>query len=159
MSVVALEPVVETAVCITEARPIPERPSKKHTSVLRCLVVSEDPSRLELLAGSAADAGFEPIACADTAKAWMACRSDELAFAFVDLAATSCEATAKDLGEYLSRDRKLLVCVCGQEGEPLEEIWARQIGAWLYLPGIGDREGLTGLCTEARPVVERMLNR
>ena len=159
MSVTALEPVTSLSLSSTEVRPAAYRPVGKRTTTLRCLVVSEDQVRLELLAAAASDAGFEPIVCSDAASAWMLSKRDELHLAFVDLASVSDETAAKDLGEHLSRDRKLLVAVCGAEDEPLQEIWARKIGAWLYLPGIGDRQGLSELCAEARPVVERMSNR
>ena len=48
-----------------------------------------------------------------------------------------------------------LVVVCGSEESVDEELWARQIGAWVYLPGVTGGDALVSLCTDARRLVER----
>lgn len=159
MSVIAEMGTVSRSCVGTSVRPVRDRPFVKRTVTLKCLVVSEDESRLAVLAGAASDAGYEPIACSDMQQAWLSARRDATHLAFVDLAGMQNAAKAQDLGEHLVKDRKMLVAVCGAEDEPLQEIWARQIGAWLYLPGLAARQDLCSLCLEARPVLERMLGR
>ena len=36
-----------------------------------------------------------------------------------------------------------------------EELWARQLGAWVYLPGVSGGDALMSLFAEARRVAER----
>jgi hypothetical protein len=46
--------------------------------------------------------------------------------------------------------------ICGNEGRPQEEIWARQLGAWLYLPGVVESDDVAMLCGEARQIAEQL---
>ena len=56
--------------------------------------------------------------------------------------------------EIASRPGTLLV-VCGSEASVDEELWARQIGAWVYLPGVTGGDALVSLFTDARRLAER----
>jgi hypothetical protein len=56
--------------------------------------------------------------------------------------------------EFASRPGTLLV-VCGSEDSVEEELWARQLGAWVYLPGVSSGDALVSLFAEARRVGER----
>ena len=145
-----------TRTASTSDAPARRRRARKRISALRCLVVSEDPDRLALIADAAADAGFQPIACSEVASAWLLSRRERSQLAFIDVGHAKDQSGLKDLGEHLSRSGDALVAICGDEAQPLEEIWARQIGAWLYLPGLAGREELSSLCTEARPVIEKL---
>jgi len=42
------------------------------------------------------------------------------------------------------------VVICGSADSVDEELWARQLGVWLYLPGVTEGDSLTSLCIEAR---------
>jgi hypothetical protein len=35
-------------------------------------------------------------------------------------------------------------------------VWVRQLGAWLYLPGVVDSNNFALLCGEARHIAERL---
>ena len=48
-----------------------------------------------------------------------------------------------------------LVVVCGSEDSVDEELWARQMGAWVYLPGVSGGDALVALFADARRLVER----
>jgi hypothetical protein len=48
-----------------------------------------------------------------------------------------------------------LVVVCGSGDSVDEELWARQLGAWVYLPGVSGGDALMSLFAEARRVAER----
>ena len=56
--------------------------------------------------------------------------------------------------EIASRPGTLLV-VCGSAGSVDEELWARQLGAWVYLPGLSGGDALVSLLTDARRFAER----
>lgn len=56
--------------------------------------------------------------------------------------------------EFAGRSGTLLV-VCGSEDSVDEELWARQLGAWVYLPGVTSGDALVSLFTDARRVAER----
>jgi hypothetical protein len=46
--------------------------------------------------------------------------------------------------------------VCGNEGRIEEEMWVRQAGAWLYLPGVTESSNFALLCGEARQIAQRL---
>jgi len=56
--------------------------------------------------------------------------------------------------EIVSRPGSLLV-VCGSEDSIDEELWARQMGAWVYLPSVTCGDALVSLFADARRFVER----
>lgn len=56
--------------------------------------------------------------------------------------------------EFAGRPGTLLV-VCGSDDSVDEEFWARQLGAWVYLPGVSGGDALMSLFAEARRVAER----
>jgi hypothetical protein len=58
--------------------------------------------------------------------------------------------------EQLASQSGVLLIVCGNEGSVEEELWVRQRGAWLYLPGVVEASNLALLCGEAKQIVERL---
>jgi hypothetical protein len=62
----------------------------------------------------------------------------------------------RPLLEELTKCNGLLAIVCGNEGSREEEIWVRQRGAWMYLPGVVDSSNISLLCGEARQIAERL---
>jgi hypothetical protein len=56
--------------------------------------------------------------------------------------------------EFAGRPGTLLV-VCGSDDNVDEELWARQLGAWVYLPGVSSGDALISLFSDARRVAER----
>jgi len=56
--------------------------------------------------------------------------------------------------EFAGRPGTLLV-ICGSDDSVDEELWARQLGAWVYLPGVSSGDALVSLFSDARRVVER----
>ncbi len=45
--------------------------------------------------------------------------------------------------------------ICGAENDVKQEIWARQLGAWLYLPGVAVAEAMALLSEQARYLIEK----
>ncbi|MFM8282216.1 MAG: hypothetical protein ACKOCW_01555 [Planctomycetaceae bacterium] len=56
--------------------------------------------------------------------------------------------------EFASRPSTLLL-VCGSEDRIEDELWARQLGAFVYLPGVSSGDSLVSLFAEARKVSEQ----
>jgi hypothetical protein len=78
----------------------------------------------------------------------------------IDLQRAAAETGAlKKLTEHVVTNQPTLLVVCGNEGNAVEEIWARQLGAWLYLPGVSQACNVQALCEEALPVAERISSR
>jgi len=61
----------------------------------------------------------------------------------------------RGLCELLAADGTALLVICGNDEDAVEEIWAHQLGAWLYLPGVEADSDLAMLCGQARTVVEK----
>lgn len=56
--------------------------------------------------------------------------------------------------EFAARPGTLLV-ICGSNESVEDELWARQLGAWVYLPGVSCGDSLVSLFAEAKRVVEQ----
>jgi hypothetical protein len=125
--------------------------------VLKCLVVSGHGGlrkRLDAVSDLSGWSGCE--APADAAELSAAVDSD-YQLVVVDVANPLGERVSDSIEaaeEFASRPGTLLV-VCGAEESVDEEIWARQLGAWVYLPGATGGDALVSLFTEARRVAER----
>lgn len=60
--------------------------------------------------------------------------------------------------EFASRAGTLLV-VCGSDDNVDEELWARQLGAWMYLPGVSNGDALVSVFADAKRFAERRVVR
>ena len=61
-----------------------------------------------------------------------------------------------ELLKKLSRTPGMLLIVCGNDNDIDEEIAIRELGVWLYLPGVSDTCNLSLLCGEAKQIVSRI---
>jgi hypothetical protein len=124
----------------------------------QCLILSGHGSRREMLHRAAETAGWEPIVCPDVDTAQEQIGRMFLQLAIVDLVPLAGREPPgyRDLAEKLARLGGLLLVICGNEGRPQEEIWARQLGAWLYLPGVVESDDVAMLCDEARQIAEQL---
>lgn len=80
--------------------------------------------------------------------------------AVIDLqSVTDDEASRNDL-EQLARDLAQnhvpLLVINGDPDNPLGEFAARQLGVWVYLPGLGEDVGLESMFREARLATEKL---
>jgi DNA-binding response OmpR family regulator len=123
-------------------------------ALLRCLVLSDNEARGQMIAKAASANGWEPILCPDLPAARRAMSVMFLQLAVVDLEGQDV-ADFEAVLQKLARTSGLLLVVCGNEHNVEEEIAARQLGAWLYLPGVVDGSNLSLLCSEARVITER----
>jgi hypothetical protein len=95
------------------------------------------------------------------AAAWRAVGA-ECGLAFIDIARPldGSVSEARALAETLALRQGVLLAVCGRPadsgnmpgGGDDEECWARQMGAFVYLPGVGSDAGITLLVDEARRI-------
>jgi hypothetical protein len=135
-------------------------PRQKATraGLLHCLIVSEDAERREFLAESARVAGWEVTVCAEASAASLAANRIRHSLVIVDLAdlEKSTATNFRTLAEQLTSGASPLVMICGAEGNALEEIWARQLGVWLYLSGVDSTCDVTSLCSDAKQVVQKL---
>ena len=124
----------------------------------RCLIVSTDPTRRELLRRAAANGGWQTILCADAERAMKVAERMALQLTIIDLEDADGHHPPKfdELQVRLSETHKVLSIVCGNEGNVREEIWARQLGVWLYLPAANDLGSISSICEEARDITERL---
>ena len=123
--------------------------------IYQCLVSSASRTRRNMLSKAANDAGWDSILCNSPEEVSSNLEHVVLQFALVDLDHRgSTPSGAKDLVHGLiQRDPHLLVGVCGHEADPSEEIWARQLGVWLYLPGATTSSEMSLLFEQALQIV------
>jgi hypothetical protein len=124
----------------------------------KCLIVSTDITRREALSLAASEAGWDTIVCADEASATTAVLRARFEMAWIDLDGHLPHAAASHLCRSVALLRHVLLVVCGNENDPQEEIWARQLGVWLYLPGLSldDPNQLAVVCEHAQQLTDRM---
>jgi hypothetical protein len=125
------------------------------------LVVSPDPLRQIMFGKAAIRTGWRQVVCSDQASALPHLASGTVGLVLVDTA-TPNPNTAADrrlLVELLSDQKDLLTVVCGRTNDPAEEIWARQCGAWMYLPGVAPESDLDPVLCGAKQAIERLQQR
>jgi len=130
------------------------------TNVYQCLVVSESRQRRHLLMRAATDGGWDALVCSDAQSARAEANRTLVQMALVDLEGLGGVTPAgyRPFCESLTQSQKnLLLIVCGRGNDPEEEIWARQAGAWIYLPGVSHGEQLSVLCEEGRKAAEKLV--
>lgn len=125
--------------------------------LMKCLVVSGDRAlrtRLEAvseLAGwSECDAPVEGIELGSVIEG-------EYQLVVVDIAHPLGERVndSVEIAEEFAGRPGTLLAICGSDDNVDEELWARQLGAWVYLPGVSSGDALVSLVTEARRLAER----
>jgi DNA-binding NtrC family response regulator len=127
----------------------------KLVNVFQCLIISADTARREMLQRAAEEGGWKTSLCGDVPSALVHLRRSFVQLALVDLEGQKRDAFQLVIEQLTARSGLLLV-VCGNETDVEEEVWARQQGAWLYLPGVVETSNLALLCGEARHIAERV---
>ena len=127
------------------------------TTDLPCLVLTGDPALRRRLSAAAElagwDAGESPTAAATVRES---CRRDYRLVVIDLVSAPGCdraclEATA---AEFAARPDTLLV-VCGAVEDRAQEIWARSLGAFAFVPGVAPGDSLISVFRDARLVARR----
>jgi hypothetical protein len=66
------------------------------------------------------------------------------------------EKTLRTLVEQFASRGGPLLAVCGKPDDTTGEVWSRQLGVWMYLPGIDSQSDISLLCGEARNVLQKL---
>ncbi len=120
-----------------------------------CLVVSSVASRRESIASEVSAGGWVANRCARMDAAVRIARQRCAWLVVVELSADG-ECTALDeLAAHVRKVGGLLLIMSAQSGGAADEIRARQLGAWLYLPGEVPAGELASLCGDARQLLDR----
>lgn len=124
---------------------------------LRCLVAAANAARAERLRSAADGGGWEVLSAKDLASAVSLLCTTSVQLGLVDLSGEPLGAgELRQLVELLASKPELLLVVSNEQSQGSEEAWARQLGAWMYLPGNIEPTGLTAICREALAIVERL---
>jgi DNA-binding NtrC family response regulator len=125
--------------------------------LLKCLVVSGDEGLRRRLDTMAELGGWSACETPVDAAELRSIVEGDFQLVIADIARPLGERvndTVEIAEEFASRPSTLVV-VCGAGDSIDEELWARQLGAWVYLPGVSGGDALMSLFSEARRVVER----
>jgi len=126
--------------------------STRRTAVLDCLVVSGDSARRRRFEAAVELAGWLECASPETSGEIRQAIDRDFQLVIVDIASPLGDRVSDsvEIAEEMAARPGTLLVICGSEDNVDEELWARQLGAWLYLPGVCDGDSLTSLCVEAR---------
>jgi len=126
--------------------------STRRTAMLDCLVVSGDSARRRRFEAAVELAGWLECASPETSGELRQAVDRDFQLVIVDIASPLGDRVndSVEIAEELAARPGTLLVICGSEDNVDEELWARQLGAWLYLPGVCDGDSLTSLCVEAR---------
>jgi len=137
-------------------------PAGSPPRVLTTLVLTGHEPLRERLRAVVVGRGCMCRAPASVAAAWRAANADH-SLVFIDVARPldGRADEARAIAETLTVRKGVLVAVCGRSagsadlppGGDDEECWARQLGAFVYLPGVGGDAGIALLIDEARRIV------
>lgn len=123
-----------------------------------CLVVSPSPRRAQLWVRAAHEEQWATIVCTTADDAARQSIRHRIDLALVDLqsAAAAQERMLRKLVEQLAARDGALLAVCGKPDDAMGEVWSRQLGVWLYLPGVDSQSDIALLCSEARGVLQKL---
>jgi hypothetical protein len=145
-----------------------EAPEGRATTIRRapaavhvCLVVSTSARRAQLWVRAANEEDWATIVCSTADDATRQCVRQRVELALVDLqsAPPDQERMWRELIERLAARDGPLLAVCGKADDITGEVWSRQLGVWMYLPGIDCHSDIALLCGEARNIVRKLESR
>jgi len=125
--------------------------------LLRCLLVSFSDQRTELLQAAAENEAWQVVVCGDARQFARNIFRLKVPLAIVDLPKLNVAGYA-ELRDATTRAHDVsdaMLVVCGADGDTAEELWARQLGTWVYLPKANDPEGLEFVFREARKALAK----
>lgn len=137
-------------------QPAAARPARV-PGLLKCLVLSGDRGLRGRLDAVTELSGWSACDAPEDAADLQAAIDGDYQLVIADVArpiGDRVNDTVEIVEEFAARPGTLVV-VCGSEDSVDEELWARQIGAWVYLPGVSGGDALVSLLTDARRLVER----
>ncbi len=154
---IATSQLIRSAVTKTVGVPVLPGGTLELPQLLRCLVLTWSDERLALLQSAAEVESWEVTTDLDPREFIRNLWREQGPLAFVDLPELGSTAYVS-FQEAVTRSAEMgnvLVIVCGQAGAFTEEIWARSLGVWAYLPGDNGVEGFKCLFRDARQALAR----
>jgi hypothetical protein len=126
-----------------------------------CLVVSASPHRAQLWVRAAHEELWTTIVCTTAEDANRQSVRHRIDLALIDLqsAVAECEVRFKALVQQLAARGGPLLAVCGKPDDLTGEVWSRQLGIWMYLPGVDSQSDIALLCGEARNILQKLGHR
>jgi len=123
-----------------------------------CLVVSTSAHRAQLWVRAAHEELWTTIVCNSADDALLQSVRQRVDLALVDLQSAPApqELLLRKLVEQLSARNGPLLAVCGKPDDTMGEVWSRQLGVWMYLPGIDSDCDIAMLCGEARNILRKL---
>jgi hypothetical protein len=97
------------------------------------------------------------IVCSTAADAIRQSVRQRIQLALIDLqsAPVAQERMLRTLVEQLAARNGSLLAVCGKPDDAAGEVWSRQLGVWMYLPGVDSESDIALLCAEARKILKK----
>jgi hypothetical protein len=139
-----------------DARPPVNRraPPTLHT----CLVVSASAPRAQLWVRAAHEEHWATIVCNSADDAVRQSVRHRVHLALIDLqsAPPAQETSLRTLVERLAARDGPLLAICGKPNDTTGEVWSRQLGVWMYLPGVDSQSDIALLCGEARNILKKL---
>src|SRR3954449_11083354 len=125
-----------------------------------CLVVSTSARRAQLWVRAAHEEHWATIVCTTGDDAIRQSVRQRVDLALVDLQSVSAgqEARLRTLVQQLASRKGPLLAVCGRPDDITGEVWSRQLGVWMYLPGVDSQSDIALLCGEARSILKKLEN-
>lgn len=123
-----------------------------------CLVVSSSARRAQLWVRAAHKEQWATIVCTTGDDAIRQSVRQRVDLALVDLQSAPAEQEdrLRKLVEQLAASAGLLLAVCGKPDDTTGEVWSRQLGVWMYLPGVDRQSDIALLCGEARNILKKL---
>jgi DNA-binding response OmpR family regulator len=127
-------------------------------TLFTCLIVSSSARRAQLLVRAAHEENWATIVCNAAEDALRHSVRQRVHLALVDLqtAPPAHERMLRLLVEQLAARNGPLLAVCGKPDDTTGEVWSRQLGVWMYLPGVDSQSDIALLCAEARNILQKL---
>lgn len=125
--------------------------------LLRCLVLTWSDKRGSLLKAAAENESWQAVVCLEGQQFLRSLFKIEAPLTVVDLpkAEVASYAELQSMTEKAQGINESLLVVCGSSSNKAEELWARQLGVWTYLPEANALEGLEMVFEEARKALAK----
>ena len=128
-------------------------------SMLNCLVLSWSQQRAQLLQSVAIDEAWQAKVCGDVQEFLRSVFQLDVPLTVVDLPrkGTASYTELREIATQTHGVNRSLLVVCGAStgGDADEEQWARELGAWAYLPGVTEVSGWRLVFAEARKALAK----
>jgi hypothetical protein len=127
-------------------------------AVYTCLVVSTSARRAQLWVRAAHEEHWATIVCTAGDDAIRQSVRQRVDLALVDLQSATAEQEQRlrTLVQQLAAGKGPLLAVCGKPDDTTGEVWSRQLGVWMYLPGVDGQSDIALLCGEARNILKKL---